>query len=70
MIVVPPSFFQGRRLRPCFNGVDAPEGRGREGRGRGRGEEGEGEKGEEREERDGTPPGKILATGLESGRLQ
>ena len=19
-----PSFFQGRRLRPCFNGVDAP----------------------------------------------
>jgi len=20
----PPSFFQGRRLRPCFNGVDAP----------------------------------------------
>jgi len=25
MIFVPPSFFQGRRLRPCFNGVDAPE---------------------------------------------
>ena len=24
MIFVPPSFFQGRRLRPCFNGVDAP----------------------------------------------
>jgi len=21
----PPSFFQGRRLRPCFNGVDAPD---------------------------------------------
>jgi len=21
-----PSFFQGRRLRPCFNGVDAPAG--------------------------------------------
>ena len=20
----PPSFFQGRRLRPCFSGVDAP----------------------------------------------
>ena len=25
MIFVPPSFFQGRRLRPCFNGVDAPD---------------------------------------------
>ena len=24
MIFVPPRFFQGRRLRPCFNGVDAP----------------------------------------------
>ena len=24
MIFVPPSFFQGRMLRPCFNGVDAP----------------------------------------------
>jgi len=24
MIFVPPSFFQGRRLHPCFNGVDAP----------------------------------------------
>ena len=24
MIFVPPSFFQGRRLRLCFNGVDAP----------------------------------------------
>ena len=25
-----PSFFQGRRLRPCFNGVDAPGKGGRE----------------------------------------
>jgi len=25
MIFVPPSFLSGRRLRPCFDGVDAPE---------------------------------------------